>query len=357
MFPRLKVNTEKIYENARRILDACSRYSINVTAVMKGVCADSEIIKILWESGYRSFGDSRLKNIMDIRKFLPEAETILIRPPMRSEIPELSLYADNIIVSMPDCLPLLDVARAKADSEKTLGIILMIEMGDLRDGIMPDEVDNFLDVIRLCDNLTLRGIAANFGCFGAICPTQNKLEQLVNIKLKLERMGYTELICSGGSTSSLLLLEQGEIPHGVNSLRIGEAILLGTDVTHRRNIGWLNRDTMILEAEIIELRQKPSVPFGKAGFDAFGNPQSFNDRGERLRGIVAIGRQDVNVSGLTPLLDGVEILGASSDHLILDLESAKDSKELYYGNTLEFAVDYSAMLALYTSKYVKIDFV
>ena len=356
MFPRLKVNREKICENARRGLDVCSRSNINVTAVMKGVCAEPEIIKILWECGYRSFGDSRIKNIIGIRELFPEAEIILIRPPLSSRIPELSLYADSILVSMQDCLPLLDKARAKAGSEKTLGIILIIEMGDLRDGIMPDEVDKFLDVIRLCDNLTLRGIAANFGCFGGICPTQNKLEQLVDIKLKLERMGYTELICSGGGTSSLLLLEQGVIPQGVNSLRIGEAILLGTDVTHRRDIEWLNKDTMILEAEIIELRRKPSVPYGKSGFDAFGNPTLFEDRGERLRGIAAIGKQDVNISGLTPLLDGVEILGASSDHLILDLESVKDSKELCYGNTLEFAVDYSAMLALYTSKYVKIDF-
>lgn len=357
MNPRLKVERGKIYDNARSVFEACLRCGIIITAVTKGVCADPEIVNILWESGYRSFGDSRLENLKNIRKLLPEAEVTLIRPPMPSQISELPLYADNIVISMKDCLPLLDKAREKAASEKALGIILLIEMGDLRDGIMPEEVDSFLDIIRMCDNLRLRGIAANFGCFGAICPSPDKLEKLVEIKSRLEKAGYGELMCSGGSTSSLLLLERDEIPKGVNSLRIGEAILIGADVSNHRDIDWLKRDTMILEAEIIELRRKPSVPFGVHGFDAFGNRQFFEDKGERLRGIVAIGKQDVNVSGLIPLLDGVEILGASSDHLILDLESVTDIRELYCGNTLKFAVDYSAMLALFTSKYVKIDYI
>jgi predicted amino acid racemase len=328
-----------------------------VSAVTKGVCVNSEILEILWESGYRSFCDSRLTNLKEIRNSFPEAENTLIRPPMLSEIPELPLYADNVFVSMSDCLPLLDKASAEICPEKTLGITLLIEMGDLRDGIMADEIDSFLDIIRQCSSLRLHGIAVNFGCFGAICPTFDKLQQLAGMKLYLEKKGYGELLCSGGSTSSLLLLEQDEIPREINSLRIGEAIFLGTDVTNHRAIGWLMGDTMILEAEIIELRRKPSVPFGKAGFDAFGNPGVFEDRGERLRGIIAIGRQDVNILGLTPLLKGVEILGASSDHLILDLESVKESKELQLGSVLKFAVDYSAMLALFTSKYVKIDFV
>ena len=351
----MKVKREKIYENARRVLEACSRRLINVTVVTKGVCAHPEVVKILWESGYRSFGDSRLLNIKNIKQSFPEAETTLIRPPMPSEIPELALYADNIMVSMRDCLPLLDKARAKINPEKALGIILMIEMGDLRDGIMLDEVETFSDFVSSHYNLRLHGIAANFGCFGAILPTRDKLEQLANIKLKLERMGHENLLCSGGGTSSLLFLEQGEMPKGINELRIGEAILTGTDVTRQRKIDWLNRDTMVLESEIIELRRKPSVPFGESGVDAFGNSQFFENMGKRLRGIAAIGKQDVNVSGLTPLLDGVEILGASSDHLVLDLESVKE--ELHYGNALEFAVNYSAMLALFTSKYVKIDFI
>ena len=357
MRPRLKIKREKISENARQVLDVCSRHSIDVTAVAKGVCVHSEIIKILWESGYRSFGDSRLENLKYIRDLFPSAENTLIRPPMLSEISELPLYVDNVFITMLDCIPLLDRSCEKLRLDKALGLVFLIEMGDLRDGIMADEIETFSGYIRSYNNLKLHGIAANFGCFGAICPTPDKLEQLVNIRLKLEQMGFGELLCSGGSTSSLLLLEQCEIPQGINSLRIGEAILLGTDVTNNRCIDWLNSDTMVLEAEIVELRRKPSVPFGKTGFDAFGDRRVFEDRGERLRGIVAIGRQDVNVSGLTPLLEGVEILGASSDHLVLDLESAKGSKELYNGNTLEFSVDYSAMLALFTSKYVKIDFV
>ena len=98
---------------------------------------------------------------------------------------------------------------------------------------------------------------------------------------------------------------------------------------------------------MIESKIKPSVPYGIVHQDAFGNVPKFKDRGQIKRAILGIGLQDVLVSGLIPRAD-IKILGANSDHLIID------TKKVAYkiGNELEFDLNYSALLALMTSPYV-----
>jgi ornithine racemase len=65
------------------------------------------------------------------------------------------------------------------------------------------------------------------------------------------------------------------------------------------------------------------------------------------RVIIAIGRQDVDPDGLTPAL-GRTILGASSDHLVLDA----GTEPVAVGDELAFQLDYSALLRAMTSPYV-----
>ncbi len=89
------------------------------------------------------------------------------------------------------------------------------------------------------------------------------------------------------------------------------------------------------------------MPFGNRGKNAFGEILSFKDRGMMRRAIVGVGRQDILVSGLTPL-QPLEILGSSSDHIILD---AKDI-DLKPGDEVPFSLNYGALLSVMTSPYV-----
>ena len=77
------------------------------------------------------------------------------------------------------------------------------------------------------------------------------------------------------------------------------------------DIEGLSQDTMRLEAELVEVRAKRTLPVGEIGHDAFGNVPVFVDHGTRRQGILAVGKQDVNVAGLTPLDEGVKIKTAS----------------------------------------------
>ena len=62
----------------------------------------------------------------------------------------------------------------------------------------------------------------------------------------------------------------------------------------------MHADCFVLNAELIEVKTKPSYPIGLMGMDSFGNTPEIIDQGLMRRGILAIGKQDVALDDLTP---------------------------------------------------------
>lgn len=354
-YPRLVVDLSAIAENTGKVVVACTSAEIRIAGVTKGICAHGSIVRAMVDAGCPELADSRMTNIRSLRSMGFGLPLLLLRIPMLSEIPEVVEWADCSLVSMPETLQALD--RECRCTGKEHQVIVMADMGDLREGFWPDDQQEALcTVLQGLERVRCRGVGVNFGCFGGVLPARKKLLELTCIAEEFERfLGYPLETVSGGSSSSLALLERNEIPEGVNHLRIGEAILLGTDVTSSRDIPWLRQRTMFLAGEVVELFRKPSVPQGVRGKDAFGRIPVFEDRGNRLRAIVAVGRQDVPIEGIEPERPGVTILGGSSDHLVLDVEEA--SPGVIMGEALRFFPDYGAMLALATSPYVGFEMV
>ena len=351
-FPRLVVFRDRIVENTRRIVDLCRRSGLTVTGVTKGVCAHPCVVNAMLEGGCSCLADSRIENVMLLKKCVPSAPVLLLRIPMPGEIRKVVAHADCCAVSMTDTILLIQ--RECERTESVYSVLLMFDLGDLREGFWPDEIDSIAATLRSCPRVCAAGVGVNFGCFGGTIPSVRALEELVHIRDSLETiLGVPIPMISGGATSSLSLLEKRLLPKGVNNLRIGEGILLGHDVTRMQNIPYLYRTTMELEAEIVEIRRKPSVPIGEIAYDAFGRTPVFTDRGIRMRAIAAIGKQDVDIDGLKPCDPGVIVLGASSDHLVLDVDDMVVPPRI--GATLRFSLNYSAMLDLATSPYVPME--
>jgi len=349
-YPILRVHTGKIRENGERMIEECAKHGISLWGVSKGISAFPEIARTYKEAGFKVIADSRIANIKKMRASGVDSDYALIRIPMRSELEDVIENCNYSLVSDIGTIEAMSVVCARKKKEHKC--VIMFDMGDLREGFWFTEIDSLAESIKkLSGFLKIAGVGANFSCASGVLPTNKNLSQLVNYGERLESaLGYRLDIYSGGGTCSFVQMLRGNVPDRINSLRMGEALLLGKDTSFCIDIDMLNQDTMEIEAELVEVREKPTLPIGEIGRDAFGNVPVFEDRGNRLRGILGIGRQDVNINGLTPLDEGVKIITASSDHLLVDVEDC--SKRPKVGDVLRFRPDYSAMLSSSTSPYV-----
>lgn len=347
--PEMSIDTGKVAANAERITKMCRKQGISVFGVTKGVSANPEVARAMLEGGCAGLADSRMANIRKMRLFGIREPVMLLRIPMPGEMRYIAEDADSCLVSMPGSILMLD--RACREAGTSVGVIIMVDLGDLREGIWPDQPGEIAEALGRCKRVRFLGVGSNLGCLSGVLPTEKNLSLLVDVGRELaSSLGCPLVTVSGGATSSLSLVEEGRMPEGVNQLRVGEAILLGTDITRGRTIPYLRQDAIRITAEVVEVRRKPSMPVGETGSDAFGNIQVFEDRGVRRRVIVAMGRQDTRPEGLRPVKEGFSVIGASSDHLTLDAEDFQGPVEI--GDTVSFMPDYGAMLAASTSPYV-----
>jgi predicted amino acid racemase len=341
------IDLAKITENARSVCDRLP--GVEVVGVTKVTCGSPEVARAMFAGGVSALGDSRLENIEGLRDAGVPGPYWLLRSPTPELAVDTVRLADVSLASEVATLEALDAAAGFVGAPHS--IVAMLDLGDLREGMMPSELPAFLDRAAGCVNVEVLGLGVSLTCYGAIVPSEENLGQLVALVEDAERTLDKRLVVSGGMSSSIELAMAGNMPARVDNLRIGESILLGVSTVTREPLAGLHTDAIVLEAPVIECALKPSVPVGECAQDAFGGCPTFEDRGERMRAICAIGRQDAPPEGLVPLDAGVEILGASSDHLILDVDAMVSPPRV--GDGLRFRPNYAATLRLFTSPYVE----
>lgn len=349
MYPLLKINTKQIMENTKKIVALVGDKGVGLTGVVKCSGGHPEVAKAMLAGGVRAIGDSRMHNIKKIADL--DCEKWLIRSPQRDELVDTINYTTLSLNSELSTVRALDETAALLG--KTHDILLMVDLGDLREGYFDlDELVYDVQEIQKLVHINLKGIGSNLSCTGGVVPTAETYEKLDEIKALLRKeCGFEPEITSGGSSSSFYLFEEDKPPTAFNNLRIGELILFSNYVSDERTHPALHADNFILEAEIIEIKTKPSKPIGKLSRDAFGNYPTFDDKGIRRRAILALGKQDTSIDGLTPVDDGMDIVAASSDHLIVDItDSATD---YHIGDVVGFVCDYPAALHASTSEYIE----
>ena len=347
MFPRVIINLEKYRHNLRILLDSCHNNGMSVMAVSKVFCADHNLIDIMIEEEVDYIADSRIHNLANITCPMPK---VLLRLPSYGEVDEVVKHSDISLNSELSTIKLLNEASLLLN--KRHGVIVMIDLGDLREGIFNEsELYSTIEGILELDNIDLKGIGVNLTCYGGIIPTRDTLQRLVDYKTNIEEKFDIELeIISGGNSSNIDLMFNGEIPHQINNIRLGESLVLGRETAFGDFIDNTYDDVFTFEADIIEMKEKPSYPIGQIGMNAFGKVPQFDDKGLMIRAILAVGKQDVDYTELIPF-DTIKAIGGSSDHIILDLSDATNVYEV--GDTVLFKLTYSSILSLMTSKYVR----
>jgi len=367
-YPRLSIDLGTIASNVRAVSGLCAARGIGVTGVVKGSGALVPVAAAMARGGCASLASSRLvhlRALVEARRdrasgIPPEMPLGLLRIPGPSEIADMVELADWSLQSDPDALSL--TAEAARRAGRRHGVVLMLDLGDLREGWFDDDalIGQAVRVERTLPSLHLRGIGANLSCYGSIMPTPENLGRLAAVARRVEAaLGRRLEVVSGGATSSLPLVLRGTMPEGITELRLGESVLCARDMPHfhRVDIPGVRSDAFTFRAEIVEARLKPSLPVGERFIDAFGERPEYEDRGVRTRLVLAAGKRDFGSHAyLLPRDPRIHVVGSSSDHLLC--EADEPCGDLRYGAIVEFDLLYAAMLFLTDGNpYVQIEFI
>lgn len=346
--PAVAVDVAAITENARTAVARCRQAGVSVFGVVKGAHGAPLVARAMLAGGVAGLADSRLDNVRRLRASGITAPVMMLRIPSVGEATDVVSLCDISLNSERATLEAL--SQAAVEQGLVHEVVVMLEMGDRREGVACE------DLVPLCAHalglpgLNLAGIGANFMCASGVLPTAEKLAQLARHAGEVEDcFGIGLKYVSGGNSATLALMQETPLPPGINQLRVGAAILRGENPLTGGTLPGLRSDTFTLEADLVEIKTKHSMPEGETGADAFGNRLSFVDRGERLRGIVNLGRIDIRPEGLTARDPGIEVVTASSDHLIVDLT---ESRRHAVGDRLQFDMDYGALVQAMLSPYV-----
>ncbi|MGV7222244.1 MAG: alanine/ornithine racemase family PLP-dependent enzyme [Nitrospinales bacterium] len=344
--PRIEISLPKIRNNTQLLCELYGRNGISLMGVTKAVLGEPSIAQAMIEGGVKYIADSRIENIQRMKEAGIKTRFVLLRTPL-SKAETIVKYAD--ISLNTEIETLRDLSYSAKEQNKIHQVIVMVEMGDLREGVLPCDLSNFIRETLLLSNIEIVGIGCNLACHGGIKPNGKNMAELSDIATGLEKEFSLKLeIISGGNSANYEWHKSTQAIGKINNLRLGESILLGRETVSRKEIPGMHTGAFKLIAEVIEFKKKPSLPYGENCQDAFGNIPHFLDRGTRRRAIVALGKQDTQISSLKPDNDQ-KILGSSSDHIILDSEN----HNIKIGDEVKFNLGYGSLLAAMTSPFVR----
>jgi len=356
-YPQLVIATKNLQHNFNCLKEMCRPYGIRITAVTKGFTSVPEACQALWECHPRAIATSRIDQVKKIKEYDPSITTELLRIPALSECDLVVKYAD---ISLNSELAVLQKLNEEALKQgKIHRVILMKDIGDRREGFESEDV--MIDAASMVEygmpGLKLYGIGANFGCYGSICVSKDKVDWLADIMEKIEaKIGRQLDVLSIGGTQSFHNMAQGELNPRVNDIRAGISLITKAEYTWKEDFPE-RVDAFRIRAEIVELKNKPTMPNGVFGAAALNDERKYVDLGVRKRAILAFGKQDFGGSeeGLTPLDPQIKIWGSSSDHTMLDLEDCDRNYKL--GDIVEFRPNYVVTMYATTSPSITIKIV
>lgn len=357
---RLLVHRERILDNIRKLDSLLRAQNKQWTLVVKALGTDKRVLESILSdpaiTNIDSLGVSQWRTLKLIKEINPELRTMFIKPPSARNADKIVRYAD---VSLNSSLITITALNEAAEKQGIIHrIIVMIEMGELREGIEREGLIPFYKKLYRLKNIEVIGLGTNLGCMVGIQPTYDKMIQLVLYKQLLEAKFKHNLdYVSGASSITLPLLEKGKIPKGINHFRIGEAVFLGTSPLNNQPFLDLHTNAFTFEASILELYRKDKQPDGVISDAAVGHtelsdgtPDEPDPHSSSYRAIVDFGILDVDADHLVPFDPGIRFFGNSSDLTVYDLGENPNGYET--GDTIYFKLKYLALAKLMYSRFV-----
>lgn len=364
-YPRLEIDLKKLEENARVEVREMAEFGVTIMGVNKVFNGLPQTAEAIVRGGIEVVAESRVGNLKKLQGV--PGQKCLLRSPCLSEIRDTVRYADISLNSEVAVLRALSTEATRQN--KIHQVLLMVDMGDIREGIWFKDLQSLETAVKTIidlPQLEIYGLGTNFSCFGSVLPSLKNGRMFVDLARTLEsKFAINFPYLSGGNCTSYHLMRKSVWPEGINHLRIGALHQFGieyADIEYLDNyhhsdmdISRLCSDLYIMKAEIIETNTKPTVPFGELGVDCFMKAKTFQDRGLRKRALLAVGHQDVSMENCWPVDPQAQILGQSFDHTIIDIEDC--DRHYRVGDILSFELDYTGLNSLCTADGVMKNFI
>jgi len=347
----LKLYHDKLQHNYNHLDSVFKEHAIDWGIVTKLLCGYEPFLQEVLALGIREIHDSRVTNLKAIKKVRPDVQTVYIKPAPKKSIPEIIEFADVSFQTELDIIRLLSEEAVRQNRHHK--IIIMIEMGDLREGVMGEELVDFYEQVFELPNISIIGLGANFNCLHGVMPTRDKLIQLSLYKQIIEAKFNIKIPwVSGGTSVTIPLLFTHQLPKGINHFRIGEALFFGLNLFTGETFEGMHDDVFVLSSEIIEISEKPMLPSGILAENPSGDSFEIDESlyGETsFRAILDVGLLDINPKFLLPE-DELNVVGASSDMLVLEL--GDNTQNYKVGDEIRFKLRYMGALSLLNSRYI-----
>lgn len=349
----LTLNLEKLRVNFLFLKALFEKKEVSWGVVSKLLCGNKLFLQELINLGIKEIHDSRISNLAMVKRLNRSVQTVYIKPVSKKNVSQMVEFADVSLNSELETIRM--ISREAVRQEKLHKIIIMVETGDLREGVLGENLVDFYEGIFKLPNIEVIGLGTNLNCLNGVMPSTDKLIQLSLYKQIIElKFGKEIPWVSAGTSVTIPLMLSHQLPKGINHFRIGETLYFGVDLVEEKVIEGMYGDVFELETEIIELQEKPLLPIGVLGMNPQGEVAEIDESlygKTSFRAILDIGLLDVDPKYLIATDQDIEILGASSDMLIVNLGANRNN--LKVGGTLSFKLKYMGALALMNSNYIE----
>ena len=348
----ITLNSEKLKANFDNLTEMFGKHDIEWAAVAKLLCGNELFLEQLLKLNPKQVCDSRGSNLEMIKKINPKVETIYIKPPPKRSIPQIVAFADISFNTELTTIKLLSEEAGRQN--KMHHIVIMVELGELREGVLREDLITFYEKVFELPNIEIIGLGTNLTCMYGVLPNNDKLIQLSLYKQLIELKFNRKIkYISGGASVTIPLILDGTIPQSINHFRIGETLFLGTNAYDNSQYPGMNHDVFKLYAEVIELHEKPMMPEGEIGLNMTGEKATFDPEWKgstNYRAIIDLGLLDIEVEHITPVDRSMSLVGASSDMIVIDL--GDNTQNIKVGDLIPFEMDYMGILRIMNSDYV-----
>lgn len=353
----LIIHRKKILDNITKLSQYLADKGIEWSLTTKVLSGHRKILEAILDTPemqkIHSLADSRLSNLEVIKKISPETVTMYIKPTAIQYAKKVVEVADISLNTSFETIQALNQEAQK--KEKIHRVIIMIELGELREGVMRDDLVDFYRKCYELSNIKIIGLGTNLGCMYGIEPTFDKLLQLALYKQLIEALFSRKIeLISGGSSITLPLIGKKKVPKAVNHFRIGEAIFLGDSPLNGKKFRNLSTEAFEFQANIIEFEQKDNEPDGVISEGNVGHAEKLEMKTGSFKAILDFGVLDVNPDDIFPKDSNVRFIGTTSDMTVYDLGKldARRKRKYNVGSKIKFHPNYMAVARLMNSKFI-----